>query len=109
MTATREQAIKASMSIARDIAEGHLNPAELVQAVITEVRNLAGKVVGPPDPLWELQVDIARQVLAVGGGIGVDELAEWVAVYRAADDQPATPARSWIEQALAEGDDGDED
>ena len=47
-------------------------------------------------------------VLAVGGGIGADELAEWAAVYRAAEgERPA--GSSWIEQALAAGADGEDE
>jgi hypothetical protein len=53
--------------------------------------------------------------LAVGGGVPVDELAEWVAVYRAAEAEaaelaasvPADRGPSWIETALADVDDVD--
>jgi hypothetical protein len=47
-------------------------------------------------------------VLAVGGGVPVGELAEWVAVYRAAEADEVVPAPevgrgpSWIEAALAQ-------
>jgi hypothetical protein len=62
-----------------------------------------------------LHVEVARQVLAVGGGVPVDELAEWVAVYRAAEAEaaelaaavPAVRGPSWIETVLAEVEDVD--
>jgi hypothetical protein len=51
--------------------------------------------------------------LAVGGGVPTDELAEWVAVYRAAEAEaaelaaavPADRGPSWIETALADVED----
>jgi hypothetical protein len=106
---TADDGIKAAMAVARDIAEGRVLPAQLEVSAAGKARALFGRVVGPGDPLWELQVDVCRQVLAVGGGIPVGELAEWVAVYRAADAEVVVPAPgvagrgpSWIEAALAQ-------
>jgi hypothetical protein len=101
-------AVTAALAIAEDVTAGRLDVAALDQAALAECRELFGRVDGPEDPLWPLHVDVARQVLAVGGGVGVDELAEWVAVYRAqaaeAELVAAPPDRgpSWIEAALAE-------
>lgn len=111
---TRKDAMKAAVTAALEIAEdvtaGRLDVAALDAAALAECRQLFARVAGPADPLWQLHVEVARQVLAVGGGIGVDELAEWVAVYRAAEAEVAAPAPvparsgpSWIEVALAEG------
>ncbi|OMB79263.1 hypothetical protein [Mycolicibacterium conceptionense] len=102
--AARKAGVTAAMSVAQDIAEGKVDTAQLDDAVAAECRTLFGRVEGPGDPLWELQVDVARQVLAVGGGVSSVELAEWTAVYRAAEGVEAAPAGSWIEDALAQFD-----
>lgn len=79
--AETQSAIKSAMSVARDVAEGRIAPAQLAAAAVAECRALFGVVAGVEDPLWALQVDVARQVLAAGG-IPVGELAEWLAVAK---------------------------
>ncbi len=81
MTMTTEDAIKAATTVARDVADGRLSPTELEVQAVTELQALVGTVVGPGHPVWPLQVDIARQVLALDG-VPTDELAEWLAVAR---------------------------
>lgn len=81
MTITTEDAIKAAASIARDVADGRLTPADLEHQAVAELHQLVGEVVGHGDPVWPLQVQIARGVLAAGGIPG-DELSEWLAVAR---------------------------
>ena len=81
MSTTAEEIIKASASVARDAAEGRLTPSTLDGAVMDECRSLFGTVAGPDDALWELQREVARQVLGLDG-IPVTELAEWLAVAR---------------------------
>jgi len=78
---TKRDAVAAAMSIAEDITSGTLDPAALEHQVADTCRALVGTVVGPDDPLFGLQVDVARGVLAVGG-LHADELAEWTAVAR---------------------------
>ncbi|WP_237073244.1 flagellar hook-length control protein [Mycobacterium avium] len=78
-TMTPEDAIKAASSVARDIADGTLSPTDLEGQAVAELRALVGEVVGPDDPAWSLQCDIARQVLALDG-VPADELAEWLGV-----------------------------
>jgi hypothetical protein len=78
---TKRDAVDAAMSVAQDIAEGRLAPPDLEQQAVADLRALAGQVIGPDDPVWELQVEIARGVLAAGG-IAADELSEWLAVER---------------------------
>ncbi|MGE2690097.1 flagellar hook-length control protein [Mycolicibacterium pulveris] len=75
----KRMAYTSAMSLADDIAQGRVNPEALDAAVIEESRRLFGTVVGPGDPLWELQVDIARQAIALGA-LSSNELQEWVAV-----------------------------
>ena len=48
---------------------------------MAECSTLLGNVTGPDDPLWPLQVEVCRAVLAAGG-IPADELSEWLAVAR---------------------------
>ena len=87
MSTDIETAVKGAMSAAKDIAEGKLAPAALDAAVADECRELFGAVVGPTDPLWPLHVDVARQVLALGG-VPADELTEWRAVARSREPEP---------------------
>ena len=111
-------AVTAALAIAEDVTAGQLDVTTLDALALEECRTLFARVVGPGDPLWDLHVDVARQVLAVGGGVPVDELAEWVAVYRAAaadaaelapEPVPADRGVSWIEAALANLEDTDVD
>lgn len=76
-----ELTIKAAMSVARDVAEGRLDPENIGRAAAAECRELFGVVAGPMDALWPMHLDIARQVLALGG-VPADELTEWLAVAR---------------------------
>ncbi|MEN4449988.1 flagellar hook-length control protein [Mycobacterium sp. SM3041] len=96
-----ERGIKAALAVAEDIASGKLPAGELDAMVAGECERLFGRVAGPGDPLWELQCQVARKVLGMGG-IPANELAEWLAVTRLAE------GGSWIERVLAEGVD-DED
>ena len=73
--------IKAAMSVARDAAEGRLDPTDLEQLAVAELRCLFGTVAGPGDALWDLQVEVARNVLAQKG-IEPRELSEWLALAR---------------------------
>lgn len=81
MSTSGQTAIKAAMSIAGDIAEGRLLPSQLAAAALDECRAWFGAVGGPLDALWPLQVDVGRQVMALGG-YSANELAEWAAVAR---------------------------
>lgn len=81
----KKSAVEAAMSIAQDVTDGRIAPADLEAQALTECRRLFGRVAGPGDPLWGLHVEVCRQVLQVGGGIPADELAEWAAVEAARD------------------------
>jgi hypothetical protein len=102
-TETTAQAamLKAAMSVARDLAEGRLSAAELDAAAAGECRELFGTVAGPADALWPVHLDVARQVLALGG-VSADELSEWLAVarHREGDDAPDDVAASQPLQAI---------
>lgn len=88
---TKHDAINGAMSLADDIAQGRLDPAALEAQAVTELRELVGTVVGPGDACWELQCNIARQVLALDG-IPATELAEWLAVTRQRAGEPVSVA-----------------
>ncbi|WP_420093559.1 flagellar hook-length control protein [Mycobacteroides abscessus] len=91
---TKHDAISAAMDLADDVAQGRVDPAELDASLEAACRDLMGTIAGPDDPLWALQVQIARGVLAAGG-IEPDELAEWAAVGRRRAQgglEPAEPA-----------------
>lgn len=90
----KRRAYTSAMSVADDIAQGRLDAAELEAEATTACRELFGRVVGEGDALWELHVDIAKQVLALDG-VPFNELTEWVAVHRDRNrgkDQPAGAA-----------------
>lgn len=99
--------VAAAMDLAADIADGKLHAADLHPKAVALARDVCGLVIGPQDPLWVLQCDIARQVVALGG-FGADELGEWAAVFRAREKAGPRSGRSWVERALA-GDEGDDD
>ena len=84
MSTEKGEAIKAALSIADEIADGRLDPTEIEATTTAECRALVGQVIGPTDPLWELQLEVARGVLAAAG-LPADELAEWLAVQRATE------------------------
>jgi hypothetical protein len=86
---TKRDAIDAAMSVAEDVAEGRVDPAALDQAAADECRELFGTVADPDDPIWPLQVDVARQVLAADG-LSADELSEWLAVARSRAGEPVS-------------------
>lgn len=108
LKAARKRGVDAALSVAEDIADGRLQPSQLDGEVASLCREMFAHVIGADDPLWELQVEVARGVLAVGG-VPANELAEWLAVTRQAEgvEEPA-PKPSWIERTLAELDE-DED
>jgi hypothetical protein len=76
-----DEVIMAATSIARDVAEGRLDPAEVDRVAAEEFRRLFATVVGPEDPAWPAQVEACRGVLAAGG-IPVGELSEWLGLAR---------------------------
>lgn len=100
MTSKRD-VVLAAVTLAEDAETGRLNPAELSVELAESCKALFGTVVGGTDPLFGLQIDVARQVLAIGG-ISADEVAEWAAVLRqraertaqapAAASEPARPS-----------------
>lgn len=105
----KKQAALAALSVADEVAKGVITPAHLEQTAADECQVLFGQVIGPDDPLWPVQVHVAKQVLSLGG-VPADELAEWLAVTRAAE--PAADAvrePAWIEQALAATDAAEEE
>lgn len=80
MTAmTKREAVDAAMSVAQDVADGRLSPADLEATAVAELRELVGTVVGPDDACWTLQCEIARQAVGLGA-LSPDELREWAAV-----------------------------
>lgn len=80
-TMTPEDAIKAAASVARDVADGKLSPADIQAQAVAECRELFGTVIGEDDPLWSLHADVARQAVSLGA-LSADELSEWAAVMR---------------------------
>jgi hypothetical protein len=72
----RERSLTAAPPPATSNSGTHLEAT-----AVAELRELFGTVTGPDDPLWMLQVDVCRAVLAAGG-IPADELTEWLAVAR---------------------------
>jgi hypothetical protein len=46
---------------------GRLCPADLTQAAADKCRLVLGTAAGPGHPLWSMQLDVCREVLARGG------------------------------------------
>ncbi len=94
MTAmTKHDAITGAMGVAEDVAEGRLDPAALEQQAVTELRDVFGTVVGPDDPAWGVQADVARQVIALGA-LTSEELSEWAAVMRVRAGEPISESNA---------------
>lgn len=91
----RDSAIKAAMQVARDVTAGTLDPANLDDVLRAECRAEFAAVAGPGDPLWDLHLEVARDVLR-RNGIPAGELAEWLAVSRRSEavDAEAVETRS---------------
>lgn len=83
MSSEKSKAIAkvAALELAADIESGKLNPATLDAELADAARALVGVVIGPADPLFDLQRDITRQVIHAGG-LTADEVAEWLSVLR---------------------------
>jgi len=81
---TAADVIKAAMAVAKDAAEGQLQPDALDADLVSQCRALFGTVVSRADPLWPLQCDVAREVLAAG--LSLAECCEWVAVLEQRQD-----------------------
>lgn len=97
-TMTKRDAISAAMGLAEDVAEGRLNPAALADRAAVECQRLFGTV-REDSPVWQLQVAVAREVVALGG-VPADELAEWSAVFRRRAGQPTgEPEHPAVEDA----------
>ncbi|MEC4858340.1 flagellar hook-length control protein [Mycobacteroides chelonae] len=94
-TTTASDVVTAAMSIADDVAQGHLDPERLESQLTEELRDLFVVVVGPEDPLWPIQTDVARQVVS-RGGIPTDELSEWLAVQRRRENPGTEPLKAPI-------------
>jgi hypothetical protein len=95
VTTDVQSTIKAAMAVAKDVAEGRLLPSSVDAAALEACRGIVGVVVGVNDPLWPLQTEIARQVIAAGG-IHANELSEWLAVQRRRDG-PVTVTETQME------------
>lgn len=86
---TLADVVNSASDVLRDVEAGTLRAADVEGRAVAVVRETVGQVVGPGDALWALHCDIARQVLGAGG-IGGDELREWVAVAERREGLPKT-------------------
>jgi hypothetical protein len=86
-TDRRRDVVTVAMDLANEVTTGTLKPAELDAELVDTCRSLFGVVAGPDDPLFELQRDVTRQMLAAGG-LSADEVAEWLAVLRRRTGEP---------------------
>jgi hypothetical protein len=96
----KRRAVVEATRLAHQLSSGVLDPAALEAQAAEECRRLFGFVSGPGDALWELHVDVARQVLAVGG-IPAHEVGEWFAVLTAAEELDRGAADSGSEALSA--------
>jgi hypothetical protein len=103
---TEDDAIKAALNVARAISQGEVSAADVERSAVDRARAVFGRVIGPGDPLWGVQVEVARSAVALGA-LPANELAEWAVVLAARDPAPVPAVRgpSWIETALADVED----
>ncbi|UGQ43407.1 flagellar hook-length control protein [Rhodococcus aetherivorans] len=78
-TVTLADCVNAASDVLAEVEAGTLDPTTIESRAADACRALVGQVGTPADPLWDLHVDIARQVLAAGG-LTASELSEWHAV-----------------------------
>lgn len=100
MSITDQDIISSAMSVARDAAEGRLDPAALQRELLAEMSRVLDTDAEPGSELAALQVSVCRRVLA-RGGIPASEVAEWLAVARSraggTDTPPESPTRLSID------------
>jgi hypothetical protein len=89
-TITKRDAADAALSVAEDIAAGRLDPADLERELVAELSALIDCDHEPGSPLADVQVAVARRVLA-RGDLPADELAEWLSVARSRSQGTDTP------------------
>lgn len=107
-TLTKRDAVSAALALADNLAEGRVPVADLEGQAIAECRALFGQVVGEGSPTWDVQVAVARDVIGMGG-IDVEELAEWVAVFRRRAGDPPEAEATGSGQLSADSGDADDD
>ncbi|TXH20065.1 MAG: flagellar hook-length control protein [Mycobacterium sp.] len=88
---TADDVIRAATSVARDAAEGRLNPADLDAKIAATCAELIDTDAEPGSPLAEVQAAVARRALAAGL-LPAAEVSEWAAVAktRAGGSDPPT-------------------
>jgi hypothetical protein len=99
--AIQADVVTAAMSIAKDVAEGRVDPSALQATAVAECQELFGTVVGDGDALWTLHADGARQAIALGA-LSADELSEWAAVMRRRAGEPLNPPAPPVDLLSAE-------
>jgi len=80
-----QRCIGVLMQLARDLVDGVVTPEELEGPAVEQCRALFANVAGPGDVLWDVQVGVARKVVALGG-MSYDEICEWASVLAPAEE-----------------------
>jgi len=81
MTVTDADVVESAYAVIGELTDGSLSGAAVEQRAVEVCRRTFGAVGGPDDPLWPVQIDVARQVLG-HCGILADELAQWLSAAR---------------------------
>ncbi|MCA4726894.1 hypothetical protein [Mycolicibacterium fortuitum] len=85
-----------------EVTEGTLTGATMTERAADRCRQMFGSVAGSEDPLWPVQLDVARQVLG-RGGIAAAELAQWLSAARSRENPSgATDCPSALVPSLSE-------
>lgn len=101
-TVTDADVVESAYAVLGELTGGTLSGAAVELRAVETCRQMVGTVAGPDDPLWSVQLDIARQVLGLGG-VPADELTEWLSAARSrenpagAEDCPSASVSSLTE------------
>lgn len=102
MTVTDADVVESAYAVLGGITDGSLSGAAVEQRAVEVCRRTFGAVGGPDDPLWPVQIDVARQVLG-HCGIPAAELAQWLSAARSRENPgSATDCQSASVSALSE-------
>lgn len=102
MSVTDDDVVESAYAVIGELTEGSLSGAAVEQRAVEVCRRTFGAVGGPDDPLWPVQIDVARQVLG-HCGILADELAQWLSAARSRENPgSATDCPSASVSALSE-------
>lgn len=90
-TTAQDDAIKTAMGIAKDIAAGKIDPADLERQAVAELTELMLTEPEPDSALWNLQAEVCRRTLA-RGDLPSTEISQFAAAVAARETNTLDPS-----------------